>query len=315
MKQSSIVVIDLGGTKINIGLYLNGKITTSKILPFDATQSVKNSLFFIRDCIEQFRTFDTIAVAIGVPSIVNVEEGVVFDAVNIKSWKKVSLKQDLQALVDLPVYVNNDVNCFVKGEHLTQQDNNIHDMVGLCLGTGLGAGIILHDELYGGVNGCAGEVGCFKYLQADLDSYCSGKFFKDNYQECGSVIAQKARSGDKHAREAFQQYGLHLSVAVSHLLMIIDPQLIVIGGSVAKSYDLFIDSLWENLSNFPYQSVITNLTIGKSVQANSALLGAAHLYLESLENLDSLESLNRLGSVKSDVSVESLKMIENSRRR
>ena len=286
MKQSSIVVIDLGGTKINVGLYRNGDITKNYIKPFDANQTVADSLLFIKDCIEQIKAVDTTAIAIGVPSIVNVDEGIVFNAVNIASWRKVTLKEDLEALLALPVYVNNDVNCFVKGEHLHQQAQGIQAMAGLCLGTGLGAGIILQNKLYAGVNGCAGEVGGFKYLNAHLDDYCSGKFFKDNYQECGATLAAKARAGDEEALGAFKQFGLHLSVAVSHLLMMIDPQLIVIGGSVANSYDLFIDSVWQNLADFPYQSVINNLVIEKSTHEDSALLGAAHLYLESLVSLE-----------------------------
>jgi glucokinase len=291
MKQTSIVVIDLGGTKINVGLYRNSSITKSYVQPFDASQSVRDSLLFIKDCIEQIKAVDTSAIAIGVPSIVNVDEGIVFDAVNIASWITVPLKEELEALIALPVYVNNDVNCFVKGEHLYQQERGIQDMTGLCLGTGLGAGIVLHNKLYAGVNGCAGEVGGVKYLDAHLDDYCSGKFFKNNYQECGAVLAEKARAGDEKAIDAFNKFGFHLSAAVSHLLMMIDPQLIVIGGSVANSYDLFIDSVWQNLADFPYQSVVNNLVLEKSTQEDSALLGAAHLYLESIEAAEVLDTL------------------------
>ena len=80
-------------------------------------------------------------------------------------------------------------------------------MVGLCLGTGLGSGIVLENKVYSGVNGCAGEVGSVKYLQGYLDDYCSGKFFKKHYQESGEVMAGKARSGDENALGAFKQFG------------------------------------------------------------------------------------------------------------
>ncbi|PKG85227.1 sugar kinase [Colwellia sp. 75C3] len=284
MKQSSIVVIDLGGTKINVGLYRNGCIEKSFIQLFDASQGVQDSLLFIKACIEQVLAEDTIAIAIGVPGIVDVKTGIVFGAVNIASWSQVSLKQDLQALLSLPVYVNNDVNCFVKGEHLKLRGEGIEDMVGLCLGTGLGSGLVLQNNLHTGVNGCAGEIGSFEYRKGVLEDYCSGKFFTEHYQECGAVLAEKSRAGDELALDAFRQFGLHLSVAVKHLLMIIDPQLIVIGGSVANSYDLFIESVWKNLADFPYQNMVSKLTIEKSRDEHSALLGAAHLYLESLRD-------------------------------
>jgi len=282
MKHSSIVVIDLGGTKINFGLYRVGNIDNNIIKAFDATLSVEDSILFIKTCIDEIRVSDTCAIAIGVPSIVDVELGIVFDAVNIKSWKKVHLKDSLESLVDLPVYVNNDVNCFVKGEHLAKQNQNHQDMVGLCLGTGLGAGIVLQNRVYAGINGCAGEVGSFSYLNGSLDDYCSGKFFKDHYFECGAKLAEKARTGDEQSLLAFEEFGLHLAVAVRHLLLILDPQVIVIGGSVAKSFDLFIDSLWKNLADFPFPSVINSLVIEQSCQENSALLGAAQLYLETV---------------------------------
>ena len=284
MKQSSIVVIDLGGTKINYGLYRAGHIDINIVKPFDATLSVKDSILFIKSCIDEIKDSDSCAVAIGVPSIVDVEQGIVFNAVNIKSWQKIYLKDELESLLALPVYVNNDVNCFVQGEYSLTHSQGYQDIIGLCLGTGGGAGIILQNKVYAGTNGCAGEVGDFSYLNGSLDDYCSGKFFKNHYLECGAELAKKARAGDKQALIAFEQFGQHLAVAVSHLLLMLDPQLIVIGGSVAKSFDLFIDSLWQNLAAFPYQSVIKNLVIEQSHQKNSALLGAAQLYLAMLNS-------------------------------
>lgn len=156
------------------------------------------------------------------------------------------------------------------------------NLVGLCLGTGLGAGIILQNNLYTGANCCAGEIGDVSYLDASLDDYCSGSFFKVHYHQCGSTLAKQARCGDKQALKAFEEFAQHLAFAIKHLLLMIDPQLIVIGGSVSKSYDLFINKVWKNLADFPYQNVIENLVIEKSQQQNSALLGAAQLYLESV---------------------------------
>ncbi len=284
MKQSSIVVIDLGDTKINFGLYRAGEIVHHFVQPFNAQASVSESISFLSDCIAQVRQQDTCAVAIGVPSIVDVGQGIVFDAVNIKSWQKVALKDELQARLDLPVYVNNDVNCFVKGEHTNKEQLGYSNMVGLCLGTGLGAGIVLQNELYEGANCCAGEIGCIGYLNSTFDDYCSGQFFKNSFNECGSVLAEQARAGDLRAINAFHEFGQHLAAVIAHLLFVVDPQIIVLGGSVSKSYDLFIDSVWQNLADFPYQNVVNNLIIEKSNLENAALLGAAQLYLAIQES-------------------------------
>ena len=180
-----------------------------------------------------------------------------------------------------PVYINNDVNCFVVGESLSMQHQTYADMVGLCLGTGFGAGIVLNHQLYMGHNCCAGEAGSISYLEGTIDDYCSGQFFKEHYNQCGRDLAEQAEQGDIMAQQAFNEFGKHLAEAISNLLFIIDPQVIVIGGSVAHSFDLFIDALWERLKSFPYRRVIENLNIEKSTSSDSALLGAAHLYLHS----------------------------------
>jgi glucokinase len=283
MKQSSIVTLDIGGTKINAGRYRNGGIEYNVVVPFDGKLSVTDSVAFIVECIEQIQENDTCAIAIGVPSIVDIEQGIVFDAVNIGSWQALPLKDMLQTHFNVPVYINNDVNCFTVGEHLTRVGQGYNDMLGLCLGTGIGAGIIFQGKLYTGANCCAGEVGSFSYLNGTIDDYCSGQFFIDHYQETGEQLAVKAKAGDSTAQQAFIDFAQHLAQAINHLLLIVDPKIIVIGGSVAQSFDLFIDSLWQNLTKFPYQKVIENLVIEQSTEKNSALLGAVHLYLESID--------------------------------
>jgi len=284
MESSSIVVLDIGGTKIHTGRFRKGKIEHSTKKPFhsDIKTSVSGSLAFIEACIEELKTIDTIAVAIGVPSIIDIDKGIVLDTINIPAWQKLPLKELLQTRINLPVYINNDVNCFTVGEHISGKGQGHQDIIGLCLGTGLGAGIILQNNLYMGANCSAGEIGEFPYLNATIDNYCSGQFFKDNYRESGEKVAEKARLGDREALTAYNYFGQHLAKAISHLLLILDPKIIIIGGSVANSFDLFIDSVWQNLTEYPYQSVIQKLSIQKSCNANSALLGAAYLYLDSV---------------------------------
>jgi len=288
MLDSSIVALDIGGTKITSGRYnysdaKDGVMEAVETLPFCAQGSANEILDFIITCIEKIQLDNMVAIAIGVPSIVDVEQGIVYEAVNIQAWQEVSLKKDLEAHFKLPVYINNDVNCFTVGEHLNGAGSGYKDIVGICLGTGFGAGIVSNNQLYAGHNCGAGEVGCINYLDATIDDYCSGQFFIKHYQECGADLATKARNGDTHAIAAFQAFGKHLANGITPILLILDPQVIVIGGSVAHSFDLFIDALWQELGSFPLKRVIDNLNIEQSKQRNSALIGAANLYLTSIK--------------------------------
>lgn len=282
MSFPSIVTLDIGGTKINAGRYVNGVIEQSHAYEFCATSSSDDIERFIIHCIDAFLLQSTVGIAIGVPCIVNTQLGVVYNAVNIPAWQEFALKDRLEAHFKLKVYVNNDVNCFTVGEHLFGAGKGYDDIVGLCLGTGVGAGFIIQNQLYQGHNCSAGEVGEVQYLNSSIDDYCSGRFFDIEYGINGATLAEQARAGNKEAIDAFEQFGLHLAQAISYLLLIIDPQVIVIGGSVSHSFDLFIEGVRQGLSKFTYPKVVSNLVIVQSNQSNSALLGAAQLHLESV---------------------------------
>lgn len=281
MKLGSIVTLDIGGTTINTGLFREGVIEEHQIRDFAAHESAEAVLSFILSCIKCAKQADTIAIAIGVPCIVDIEHGVVFDAVNIPAWQKYDLKAALSEHFSCEIYINNDVNCFVAGEYRYGAGAQFKDVVGICLGTGFGSGFVLNHQLHAGHNCCAGEVGGIPYLNGTIDDYCSGQFFKDNYHATGAELAVKASSGDVEALKAFEAFGKHLAKAISYLLFMIDPQIITIGGSVSQSYAFFIEALQKELNNFPYKIVTQNLTITKSELENAALLGAAHLYLDT----------------------------------
>ncbi len=278
MKTQSLVTIDIGGTKINYGRFRNDVIEINHIVDFCADDNADDILHFIISCIDQVILDDSQAIAIGVPCLVDIEQGIVFDAVNIPAWQKYPLKTALERHYQRDVYINNDVNCFVSGEFCAGIAKGHNDVVGICLGTGFGSALMLNQQLHAGRNCCAGEVGGIAYLKATIDDYCSGAFFLNQFDVSGEVLAEKARFGDPIAIRAFEQFGQHLAQAISYLLFIVDPELIVIGGSVSQSYDLFIDSVWQHLEKFPYQNVVQNLSIEKSELTNAALLGAAHLY-------------------------------------
>ncbi|WP_076416069.1 ROK family protein [Shewanella sp. UCD-KL12] len=282
MSFPSIVTLDIGGTKINAGRYVNGVIEESHSFEFCATKSSEDIEDFIIHCIDTFLIQSTMGIAIGVPCIVDTQLGVVYDAVNIPAWKEFDLKGWLEAHYKLKVYVNNDVNCFTVGEHQFGAGKGYDDIVGLCLGTGVGSGFVIQNQLYQGHNCSAGEVGEVSYLSSSIDHYCSGRFFEQEFGIDGATLAKQARSGAIEAIDAFDQFGKHLAQAISHLLLVMDPQVIVIGGSVSHSFDLFIEGVWQALDKFPYQKVIDNLSIVPSTQDNSALLGAAQLHLASI---------------------------------
>ena len=114
--SKNIIGVDLGGTNIRAGKVVKQKITSQskKNTPSQGTeQEVIDALTMVIDeCFDN----ETLAIGIGVPSVVDVEKGIVYNVQNIPSWKAVPLKTILEKKYNIPVFVNNDANCFVLGE-------------------------------------------------------------------------------------------------------------------------------------------------------------------------------------------------------
>ncbi|MDF1551135.1 MAG: ROK family protein, partial [Bacteroidales bacterium] len=210
-ENDKLIGIDLGGTKINAGRIENGKIVKKKYsyIPSDS-ENEWDVINVIISTIKELLVDGINGIGIGIPSIIDKEKGIIYNVQNIKSWKKVHLKDILEKEFQIPVYLDNDANCFALGEYRFGGGKKCNSIVGLTIGTGMGAGIINNGYLLKDANGGAGEFGLIPYLDASYESYCSGQFFRDNYGLSGEDLAEKAKNGDVAAKEAFKLFGNHL---------------------------------------------------------------------------------------------------------
>jgi len=217
----------------------------------------------------------------GVPSIIDLETGTVFDVQNIPSWKEVPLRRRLEERYRRPVYVNNDANCFAAGEKHFGQAGRYEHAVGLIVGTGLGAGVIANGRLYSGATCGAGEFGMLPYLDRNFEAYASGQFFERVHGVPGRELAARAERGDPRAIEIFAAFGRHLGEAVKAICYAVDPEIVVLGGSVSKSFRFFRESLWATFGTYAYSLARERLRIEVSETENIAILGAAALYFDA----------------------------------
>jgi len=281
MLDKTIIGVDLGGTKIQVGRIKQNKIEQEFYRPISANEEEEIVLAEVIEAIEQVYSKDVDSIGVGVPGIVNVEHGIVYDIVNIPSWKEVFLKNRLEARFDCPVYINNDANCFIVGEKYFGKARGYQNAVGITLGTGLGAGIIIHNHLYTGKNCGAGEFGMISYNGHNYEYYCSGQFFKEVYNEDGYILSKRAEKGDATALEIYNQFGHHIGQAITTILYTTDPEIIVIGGSISRSYLYFKNEMWHVLDTFPYKPVRENLVIEVTDSSKIAILGAGALYYDA----------------------------------
>jgi len=269
--------IDFGGTNTRVGLVDNGTIIKLISEPTLADKPEQVILDHLKDIIRRVITPEVKGIGIGVPSVVDAEHGIVYNVANIPSWKEVHLKKILETEFNVHVVVNNDCNCFALGEHAFGEAKGYKDAVCMTIGTGVGAGLIINDELYSGSNTGAGEIGSIPYLEHDFEHYCSSQFFAKEHNVTGKEIYEKAVKGDPQATALMDEFGAHLGNLINTILYVYDPQVIVMGGSIALSYDLFSKAMFKKLDAFLYPETVKKLKIRLSRKDNIGLLGASTL--------------------------------------
>lgn len=283
MDEKKIIGIDLGATNIRGGLVNGNKLSNINSRRINSAGTVEEVLRDVFAVIDHFIGKDTSAIGVGVPSVVDVKQGIVYNVQYIPSWKEVHLKKIIEDRYHVPVMVNNDANCFAIGEYYFGKGAGNENMIGLTIGTGLGAGIIINRRLYAGPNCGAGEFGMVDYLDHCYEYYASGQYFQNVHNISGEEVFQNAKSGDQEAQDLYAEMGFHLGNAVKLIMYTYDPSLIILGGSVRFAYPYFRETMWERIQTFAYPKSIGGLRIELSDLENSGILGAAGLYYDYLQ--------------------------------
>lgn len=278
MKNESILGIDLGGTNLRGGLVTTNNITGINSERIDATNSADEMLQVLFRFTDRLISGSVKGIGIGVPGLT--DKGIVYDVVNIPSWKEIALESLMQERYKIPVYINNDANCFALGEFYFGKGKGVDSMVGLTIGTGLGSGIIINKKLHTGSHCGAGEFGMMPYLDQCYEYYACGQFFQNVYGENGEDVFNRAKQGETKALHMYAEMGSHLGNAIKAILFAIDIDLIVLGGSVRKAYPFFSGTMWQSVQSFPFKRTVDSLRIEVSELENSGILGAAALCIE-----------------------------------
>ena len=207
--------------------------------------------------------------------MVDIEKGIVYDAVNIPSWQEAPLKAFLEERFQIPVAVNNDANCFTMGAYgMYPEDKKPEVLVGITLGTGVGIGIVDRGRLFCGATCGAGELGSLPYRGGILEDACSKKFYAAKGWE-SPAAARAAREGDPAALALFEELGRNMGELLCTVLYAYDPSHIAFGGGGAWNYPLFRASMEAFVhQHFPYRKALERLTVDVFTGNEIPVLGA-----------------------------------------
>jgi glucokinase len=273
MAQKELIAgIDLGGTSIK-ALIVDEKYKTLAAVKrkTKTTLSPDHLIEEISSVVEEaskdagLKVKDLFAVSIGAPGTIDTKRGVVLEAPNL-GWKSVGLADGLKKQLGVQALVDNDVNVGVVGEHALGAGERASELVGIFVGTGIGGGIIVQGELYGGSRGGAGEIGhtviladgpvcscghrgCAESLASRtamerdvMDAIKSGQKSvvprilneKEKDRITSSVIQAALEQNDAVMMEVFRRAQRYLGILVANMVNLLDPERVVMGGGIAE---------------------------------------------------------------------------------
>ena len=264
-----IAAVDIGGTKIAVGMVDDGGNVLSKMeSPTEGSHVYSNGLERIAGMLrETAHTAGTKISGIGIGSTgpVNPFVGTFGDVDFIPQWRGKNLVKDLARIFDTRVVLENDADAGALAEAGWGAGRNKSRLVYVTVGTGIGGGIILDGQLYRGVDGAHPEVGhqvidpsgplCSCGFRGCWEALAAGPamvaWFKSNNATDSRAgedltakrICQLAQQGDQLALRAVEREAYYLGLGLANLVNLFTPDAIVLGGSVMKSAVLFLDGI------------------------------------------------------------------------
>ncbi|MGQ9559545.1 MAG: ROK family protein [Candidatus Oleimicrobiaceae bacterium] len=284
--------IDLGGTKMSAAAVdgdgrLVGDLVhrpTGAMRPAEAVVADIASLAREAAQAADIPLAQMAGVGIGAPGPLDLRRGMVLTPPNLPTLHHFPLAAALERLVDKPVFLNNDGNCFVLGEALSGAGRGCGIVCGVTLGTGFGGGIVIDGKLFNGATGTAAELWICPFREARFEEYGSSRGLAAAFQRIAGItvppaeIFARAGRGEAEALQAWKEYGANLGLMLSYVVNTLDPDVVVVGGSVSKGWEFFAPALVEALHRHINPLPAQHLVVRKAVlEEKAGIVGAATL--------------------------------------
>lgn len=264
--------IDIGGTKTALCISdLDGNIIKNSKFPTEAHLGVDSLIERIVGCYNDLCVKTNISkqnisfAGVACPGPLDLKKGRIVHIATM-GFRDVPIKAMLEKALDLPVFLENDANCAALAESEIGVGKGAESLVYVTISTGIGCGITINGKILSGAYSSAGEVGhltvvpdgksCSCGKKGCLELYSSGTSISKTASEFkGFNIDTKevfalAATGDKDMTDIVEDATKKLALGISHIIQIIDPEVIVLGGSVTKDYNVFADTLNTALKNY-----------------------------------------------------------------
>ena len=280
-ERSYYVGVDLGGTNIKAIAMNEGGVTLIEENIPSETESGPSAVIdkmvclingLIRD--DSLTGYTLGAIGIAAAGVVDMDKGVCKWLPNLPGWMGMPLVSKISERINKRTFLINDVRAMTLAEKTFGAGRGVKNLLCLAVGTGLGGGIIIDDKLYFGSEGFAGELGhqvvevrgpdctcgnygCLEALASGSNiAYQAIRIVKqgattlirdlvnnDLNRITPQVVAEAARQGDAFAKEIWEREAFYLGTGIANLVLIFNPEMIILGGGVAEAFDLLIGGI------------------------------------------------------------------------
>jgi len=312
--EPPVLAIDLGGTKIFAAIISNkGQIIAKErclTLADEGPQAVINRILSAIDHLLSQRNINLSplgSISIAAAGAIDFEKGLITSSPHLPGWHDVPLRDIVKGKYKVNTFLMNDADAAALGEHHFGAGQGVNNLILLTVGTGIGGGIIINGKLYSGVSGSAGEIGhttidvngprcscgntgCLEALvsgtavakeaikrirqgeRSFLTESVGGKIEDITAEE----VLTAARDGDSLASEVILKAATYLGIGLANVVNIFNPEMIIIGGGMAKMGDLLLNPAKQVVRERAYQLSAQAVQIVPAQLGDDAgVLGAA----------------------------------------
>lgn len=298
-----ILSIDIGGTAVKMGLVdRQGGIHArheASVCYDDYKTPILTTV--IREAKAFIARENAVIEGIGVSATGQVDDrigAVIGTNGKIPGYEGSQIKRDMEAEFGVPTYALNDANAAALGESFIGGAKGMDNAIMLTIGTGVGGGIVIGGQIFGGTRGIAGEMGHFTLYQDGVpcpcgktgcyESYAATTTLVRNAQAAtgesdlnGRIIFQRAKDGDETMLRVLDAWIDDIAAGITGLVHIFNPQIVLIGGGVSAQEELLIQPLRQRVLATAMPRFTEGLRIERATLSNDAgLIGAAKFFMD-----------------------------------
>jgi glucokinase len=272
MPKTYSLGLDIGGTKMSAVLFDGRRVVADDMLA-TPKDNLEHFLVMVTALVEPLlekareTKIKVKGIGLGVAGVINYEEGRMLYSPNIPIIDNVKLAEEIATRLEMPVVMDNDANCFLRSEMRLGAGHGYTNAYGLIVGTGIGGAWWRDGEVYRGAHGGAGEPG---EMIINFDSLIGlEEAYHKLTQSNPAQLAEEAYRGDVLAEKIFVEIGQMLGLTMANIVNIVDPEIIILGGGVIASSDLFL-----NKAKKVMRAHIQSSEAAKKIKVTKSKLGA-----------------------------------------